>query len=249
MVSTANEIKCCCCIPHKGALAIGFLFSLTELVLAIIIINGVFIHPLGIVVALILGVVTVAVAFWKKRLETAPQELIVYKVLLKGLTPFFCTWACFYILIQFASMTEPPWVDTGFPTACPEAIVTGCTRLAATNNNRCEGCVVPCAKGASSEKIAIMASEYMESNGGSLNYEGLYRNDAIYYYRMSPTALFGFIDDLVFAPVADGNTTSLWIQSQLRLGRGDMGVNDERVKGLRKSVRDAIQQDPLLTAC
>lgn len=127
------------------------------------------------------------------------------------------------IVIPFIS---PDPVITSFPSSCPKP--NNCTRIADTNNR--EPNVKPPVLNATISQVDQAVSDW--AGGQTI----LYNTSTFFHIRWT-MLLTGFRDDVMILLKPTGsNQTTVWIQSQSRLGEWDFNTNTNRVNGFLERV-------------
>ena len=163
-----------------------------------------------------------------------------------ALTGVLAAWVAVLLAVRAAS---PDPAITRFPGSCGEAPSSsaGCARLALESSWRMdEGETPPRTTSLSSAEAFRVARDFFE--GGAIERCAILRADANAYggflHARCITLVMGYADD-VFVRVrtdgtdsdADADVVSAEIQSQLRLGIGDLEANPERIRAFVAYVR------------
>jgi len=132
---------------------------------------------------------------------------------------------CLLLLVRLAS-PDPP---AEWPTACPAWLPDGCTRVA---EERGAVLLRPLRLHAPRRLVAAEALRWAAAHRGSLLGERREVGGAVLLHLRFVSRLWGFADDTWLLLGCLEGRTRVQAQSQLRLGRGDLGVNRARVADL-----------------
>ncbi|RMG22037.1 MAG: DUF1499 domain-containing protein [Methanobacteriota archaeon] len=113
---------------------------------------------------------------------------------------------------------------TTFPEDCPPT--PNCTRVAEFNV-RGEG-LRPLKLNATLREVHDAILNWIDVQPRT----EILRDNGTFIHAKFLSFVFRFPDDLYVQLFCVGNQTSFWVQSQSRLGRGDLNVNEERVQSL-----------------
>lgn len=123
----------------------------------------------------------------------------------------------------FTSAPDARYIDN-FPTGIAHPL--GCTRVAAEGGNK--GIAVPIFK-ASVEEVQTVAKEWLMSQPRTT----IETDIPGYIHAKSLSLLFGFPDSVGVKVFKNGSgKTEVWVQSELRVGQSDLGVNLRRMEAL-----------------
>ncbi len=142
--------------------------------------------------------------------------------------PLLAVACCLLLLVRLGSPDVP--LDT-WPAACPAWLPDGCSRVAqaATSN---AGALKPLRLHAPRTHVADAAVAWAERNRGTLLQRSRAEGGTLLHFRFT-SRLWSFADDtLLLLTCAPDGATRVQAQSQLRLGRGDLGVNRARLEQL-----------------
>jgi len=132
-----------------------------------------------------------------------------------------------FALIHFTGQAADPEVRS-FPNTCPK--LTNCYRFAPGETD-----IEPIVWN-TDLRTARTELQNVINPLAKLEYESL-----IFFHYRFLTPFFGFPDDVFFVlNNTRPNVINIWIQSQSRLGKGDLGANEERVTFLIQELR-AVQ--------
>lgn len=135
------------------------------------------------------------------------------------------SWSTILLLIRLATFF-PDNRYTSFPANI--AHPAGCTRVAPTSSN--SGLPVPRYTKSTPDEIQKVVRDWISSQPRT---RIITEDKAERYIHAQPLSLLmGFPDNLGVKVVPGKEGTEVWIQGELRLGQGDLGVNRKRVKTL-----------------
>lgn len=144
----------------------------------------------------------------------------------------FAIWVVLVVLIQISA--PAPNVEN-MPTSCPEGS-ENCVRVAADDTSyRADGLEPPLVEGTIDEARRVLWTWLEDEKGGkhlSSNTEQM--GEVLFFHGQDNTEFWFFPDD-IFAHTeceSDGNRTLVTLQSQSRLGVGDLGENHARLSSL-----------------
>ena len=109
-----------------------------------------------------------------------------------------------------------------FPDNCPK--VTNCTRVADANV-RGEG-LTPIISNMSSSEIIRLTLDWIDDQPRT----SIIQNSSDFIHAKFLSPFFRFPDDFMVKISSNDNGTTIWVQSQARLGESDLGVNEDRVQ-------------------
>lgn len=116
-----------------------------------------------------------------------------------------------------------PEIET-FPEDCPPT--PNCTRVA-DFNVRGEG-LHPVHLNTTLEQLHSAIVQWIEEQPRS----EILTDNGTFVHAKFLSFFFRFPDDVYIHLFCDGNQATFWVQSQSRLGSGDLGVNEKRVQSL-----------------
>lgn len=157
-----------------------------------------------------------------------------------GLGVIFIGGWCFSLLFinVFCAVSDPGWEK--FPESCPKDI-DGCTRVAFSKRRRGGGLQPLYFAGTTAEGVASVVKEWFPLPypadcdwDDSWEYKQNSANTGvplptIFLRAACRTPGWNFVDDIGWNLMYNGTGVFVEAQSQLRMGKGDMGVNDYRV--------------------
>lgn len=161
-----------------------------------------------------------------KKLVVKINKKLLHDILLVlfalGVIGYFTTTL---VVIPFIS---PDPVITTFPDACPKP--DNCTRIANTNNR--EPNVKPPIFNASINQVAQAVLDWA-------SYQTVLYNTSTFFHIRWTMPLTRFRDDVMILLKPTGvNQTTVWIESQSRIGQFDFNTNTNRVNGFLAFLAD-----------
>ncbi|MFL2941758.1 MAG: DUF1499 domain-containing protein [Candidatus Poseidoniales archaeon] len=151
-------------------------------------------------------------------MEILPVILIIISVILVG----------YLVMIYVIYFLAPTKIWNTFPEKCH--IKTKCTRIA-NNNNRGHGLKPP----VFDKNIKYIESEITKIIESKPRMKIVNQEDG-FIHAVDITPFFRFYDDIAIKIFQDSGKTTIWIQSQSRLGYYDFQVNEKRVQMLHKEI-------------
>ncbi|CAM9343383.1 unnamed protein product, partial [Phaeothamnion confervicola] len=153
-----------------------------------------------------------------------------------GLTPaadalssLLGAWTMVVLGVRVLTFGPDPRYAAGFPTDV--AHPAGCTRVAPTAPCRSRN-PPPVFKGKSVERVQGLVREWIKAQPRAT----ILKDEPGYMHAQVLSLLMGFPDNLGVKVVEKGGGTDkgveVWVQGELRVGEGDLGVNARRVKAL-----------------
>jgi uncharacterized protein (DUF1499 family) len=148
----------------------------------------------------------------------------------------------FALLLIIVHMSSPDPKFRSFPDSCPKTHWFGCSRVAELNSHGSRGLEllhIP----AKLPDVQQIVEKWIYSQSGSPRILRSTRTGFIHVRFLS--MLFGFADDMLINLRCDedGNTI-IELQGQLRIGKGDLGVNRRRNKRLLTGVGELAKSLP-----
>ena len=151
-------------------------------------------------------------------MEIASIILIIASVILVG----------YLVMINVIYFLAPTKTWNTFPEKCH--IKTKCTRVA-DNNNRGHGLKPP----KFDKDIKYIGKEITKIIESKPRMKIVNQEDG-FIHAVDITPFFKFYDDIAIKIFEDSEKTTIWIQSQSRLGYYDFQVNEKRVQMLHKEI-------------
>ena len=150
----------------------------------------------------------------------------------------FAIWAVLVMLIQISA--PAPNVES-MPTSCPEGSLN-CVRVAADGTSfRADGLQPPLVEGTIGEARRVIWLWLEEEQGGKHLRSNSEQMGAVLFFHGQDNTQFWFFPDDIFALTeceSGGNRTLVTLQSQSRLGVGDIGENHARLSSLITYLND-----------
>ena len=155
----------------------------------------------------------------------------VKKYVVKPALKIFSLWVVAVFLIQ---ITAPNPLIESMPENCP--LNSGnCVRVAVDGTSYRYNSLESPEISASSLEVREVISEWFSEEGGKILISKYDQNTETYFLHVKDNTDFLFFPDDIFIHsvcATDSNLTVVTLQSQSRLGRGDLGVNFERLSDL-----------------
>jgi uncharacterized protein (DUF1499 family) len=151
----------------------------------------------------------------------------------------FAIWTLIVVAIQLAALDQ---AIEKMPRECP-ADSLNCVRVASDGTaHRADGLESPLINSSRQEvRREIWLWLEQERGGSHLRSTGESSPDGLYFHGVDRTDFWFFPDDLfAFTACAENGLTRLSLQSQSRLGAGDMGVNHARLAALIKHLETVV---------
>eukprot|EP00904_Undaria_pinnatifida_P007677 jgi/Undpi1/4039/HiC_scaffold_16.g07406.m1 len=170
-------------------------------------------------------VVGVATVLWTTVLKVPVAEAPILKGAIGGSIGSFLTFLTVAMLGVRAYTVGP---DTRYIDAFPTDVAhpLGCTRVAPEGGN--QGIDVPTFK-SSVEDVQAATKDWFDAQPRTR----LVTDTPGYIHAKCLSLLFGFPDSVGVKMFANkAGKTEVWVQSELRVGQGDLGVNLNRTKAL-----------------
>uniref|UniRef100_A0A061SP86 DUF1499 domain-containing protein n=1 Tax=Tetraselmis sp. GSL018 TaxID=582737 RepID=A0A061SP86_9CHLO len=170
----------------------------------------------------------------ENRYFGAQQQLLDYSGVLLGAL----------VLLQiFVRLAAPDEAVKVFPSACPAGLPQGCSRIAVANAHR-DGGHKPFRTFTSILTLRQTVVRWAKKRGGVLLEEEDNTGMITLQFRFL-SSLMGFPDDLfVFISCSKEGTGTVEVQSQLRVGYSDLGVNAARAAKITQFLEDVSNQLP-----
>ena len=144
----------------------------------------------------------------------------------------FAIWAVLVMLIQI--LAPSPNIES-MPTSCPEESLN-CVRVAADGTSfRADGLEPPLVEATIGEARRVVWTWLEDEQGGKHLLSNSEQMGAVLFFHGQDNTDFWFFPDDIFALTeceSDGNRTLVTLQSQSRLGVGDLGENHARLSSL-----------------
>jgi len=138
----------------------------------------------------------------------------------------------YLVMVNTIYFLAPTKTWNTFPGKC--SIKTKCTRVA-DNNNRGYGLKPPIFD----KDIEYMEIEITKIIESKPRMKIVNQEDG-FIHAVDITPFFRFYDDIAIRIFQDSGKTTIWIQSQSRLGYYDLQVNEKRVQMLHKEISSII---------
>lgn len=154
--------------------------------------------------------------------KSLPNDIALLQPVAAGVNTFTIV----LLLVRLATLFPDQRYLTSFPDNVAHS--SGCTRIAPTRKNKDYGLQVPKFNASVDEVQRTVRSWILSQPRSKIFFE-----EPGYLYAQSLSFLFGFPDNVgvkIFKG-SDGKT-EVWVQSELRVGEGDLEVNYKRVKAL-----------------
>lgn len=159
-----------------------------------------------------------------------PRRII--KQISQPILRLFIIWGIIVLTIQIIA---PSPIITVMPANCPENS-GNCVRVAYDGSSyRYNNLDPPVIQASILEVNSVISDWFSNERGSKILHSSLDSNSSSYFLHIKENTKFFYFPDDVFVKsncLGDSNSTVVTLQSQSRLGNGDMGVNFERISEL-----------------